>query len=63
MHAAPARSIVEQNYQRVWSLLLDQRSLLDMLAAELKEREEIGGAELRQRVLAQTTSESAALAA
>jgi cell division protease FtsH len=44
------RAIVEANYQRAKSLLVGCQSLLEELAAALKQREEIDGAELRERI-------------
>jgi hypothetical protein len=44
------RAIVQTNYQRARSLLVGCQPLLEELAAELKQREEIGGAELRERI-------------
>jgi cell division protease FtsH len=46
------RAIIEASYQRAKALLSACRPLLNELAAELKQREEIGGAELRERIAA-----------
>jgi cell division protease FtsH len=45
------RAIIEASYRRAKALLSACRPLLDELAAELKQREEIGGAELRERIV------------
>ncbi len=46
---AEVRTIIERNYDRARELIRRQRTLIDELAAELKEREEISGGDLRQR--------------
>jgi cell division protease FtsH len=47
---AEVRAIIEQNYDRARTLLQGKRALMEELAAELKEREEIRGDEVRQRI-------------
>lgn len=55
------RAIIEQNYDRARTTLRKHRSLLDDLATDLKEREEIGGNELRERVMRSTQHSSIAM--
>jgi cell division protease FtsH len=55
------RAIIEQNYDRARTTLRKHRSLLDDLATDLKEREEIGGNDLRERVMRSTQHSSIAM--
>ena len=60
---AEIKALIERNYGRALELLKANRGLMDELAVALKEREEISGDELRERVAGQVEQPTAAASA